>query len=285
MTQIRIGISGWRYAPWRGSFYPKGLAQKRELEYASQHLSTIEINGSFYALQSPKSYQEWHDATPEDFVFSVKGGRFITHTRRLKEVEGPLANFFASGILKLGAKLGPILWQLPPSFRYDAERIAAFLELLPHDTKAAAQLATHHDDHLKREAWTKTDAKRELRHAMEVRHPSFQQKEFVQLLRQHGVALVVADSAGKYPYFEDLTADFVYVRLHGAEELYASGYTDEALHTWAKKLRAWSKGKTKRDAFIYFDNDVKVHAPYDAMTLAHLLKVAKEPAERELPER
>ena len=281
MSQIRVGISGWRYAPWRGTFYPKGLAQKRELEYASQHLSTIEINGSFYALQTPKSYQAWHDATPEDFVFSVKGGRFITHTRRLKDVADPLANFFASGLLKLGAKLGPILWQLPPSFRYDAERIAHFLELLPHDTQAAAKLARRHDEHLKGETWTKTDAQRELRHAMEVRHDSFQQKEFVQLLRKHGVALVVADTAGRYPYFEDQTADFTYARLHGDEELYASGYTDKALQNWTKKFRTWCQGKSKRDAFVYFDNDVKVHAPYDAMSLAYRLKVGPKPEARD----
>jgi uncharacterized protein YecE (DUF72 family) len=286
-SAIRIGISGWRYGPWRGTFYPEDLPQKRELEFASGKLNSIEINGTFYSLQSPGSFRQWHDQTPEDFVFSVKGGRYITHMRRLKEVRDPLANFFASGVLLLKAKLGPILWQFPPNFALDAGRFEAFFQLLPKDTKSAAGLARRHHDELRLGAWTRTDANRPLRHAVEIRHPSFADPAFIALLRKHNVALVIADTAGKWPYLEDITADFVYVRLHGDKELYASGYTDEALDHWAGRLRAWRRGAEPadsprvglaarkraagRDLYVYFDNDVKVRAPYDAMKLALLI--------------
>ena len=143
--QVRIGISGWTYPPWRGIFFPKGFPQRRELEFASRQVNSIEINGSFYSLQRPKSYREWHAETPDDFVFAVKGGRFITHLKRLNDVRTPLANFFASGILCLREKLGPILWQLPPNFRYDRNRLAEFFDLLPRDTAAASKLARKHD--------------------------------------------------------------------------------------------------------------------------------------------
>ncbi len=168
-----IGTSGWRYPPWRGAFYPAGLAQRRELEHLSRRVSSIEINGSFYALQRPENYRSWAAEAPDDFVFAVKGGRFITHLKQLREVEAPLANFFASGVLALGPKLGPILWQLPPRMRFDAERLAAFLALLPRTTGAAARLATGHDERLDGRALTETDADRPLRHALEVRHESF----------------------------------------------------------------------------------------------------------------
>jgi uncharacterized protein YecE (DUF72 family) len=281
---MRIGISGWTYAPWRGIFYPRGLSQKRELEHASRRLNSIEINGSFYSLQRPTTYQAWHDATPDDFLFSLKGPRFITHMRRLKDAEAPLANFFASGVLALKEKLGPILWQLPPNFSFDAGRLENFFRLLPRDTQAAAKLAAHHDDRLKGRALTIADARRPLRYALEIRHESFASADFIDLLRRHNVALVFADTAGKWPYIEDVTADFIYARLHGDEELYASGYSASALDSWAVKFQAWQKGgepsnakrcNTKkppkmktRDLFVYFDNDVKVKAPFDAMALA-----------------
>lgn len=239
MAEYRIGISGWRYAPWRGTFYPKSLPQRRELEYASRQVNSIEINGSFYSLQRPSSYKLWHDETPEGFVFAVKCPRFITHLKRLKSVEIPLANFFASGVLRLGAKLGPMLWQLPPSFKFDPERLAAFFDLLPRSTAEAARIARRHDAHLKKSrAWLRTDEDRPLRHALEVRHNSFIVPEFVELLRRHEIALVVADTAGKWPFMEDVTADFIYIRLHGDEQLYVSGYTDEALDLWAKRSGA-----------------------------------------------
>ncbi|MGH4021403.1 MAG: DUF72 domain-containing protein [Pseudonocardiaceae bacterium] len=282
---IRVGTSGWVYPPWRGTFYPSGLAHRRELEYLSRRVGTIEINGSFYSLQRPASYRAWSDQTAEDFVFSVKGGRFITHMKKLRDVEGPLANFLASGVLALGPKLGPLLWQLPPVLAFDAARLEAFFELLPRSTAAAARLAEHHDERLDGRAWTTTDADRPLRHALEVRHPSYRDPRFVELLRAHDVALVVADTAGTWPYLEDVTADFIYVRLHGDVELYTSGYTGDALDSWAERVRIWHAGgsprtehtvappaeQQPRDVFVYFDNDVKVHAPADAVTLARQL--------------
>jgi uncharacterized protein YecE (DUF72 family) len=291
---IRIGISGWRYPPWRGPFYPRRWPQARELEYASRRVGSVEINGSFYSLQHPDSYRAWRDATPDDFVFAVKGGRFITHMKRLADVERPLANFFASGVLRLGPKLGPILWQLPPSFRFDPERLTAFFRLLPRDTVAAAALARRHDRRVTGRAWMRTDARRPLRHALEVRHESFVDPRFVELLRRWRIALVVADTAGTWPAMEDVTADFVYVRLHGDAELYVSGYTDVALSSWARRVRAWARGRAPanprlvappapfqpggRDVFVYFDNDVKVRAPFDAMALAHRLQLGPRPA-------
>ncbi len=269
MAQIRIGISGWTYAGWRGVFYPRGLPQKRELRYASRRLNSIEINGSFYSLHRPASYRTWYAETPEDFVFSVKGPRFVTHMKKLRDVEAPLANFFASGVLALGPKLGPLLWQLPPSLGFDEERLARFFDLLPRTTTQAAALAERHEDRLKDRAWTVTDADRPVRHALEVRHPSYGNPRFLDVLREHDVAVVVADTAGKWPLLEQVTSDFVYVRLHGDEELYVSGYAEDALDRWAAKVAAWSEGR--RDAFVYFDNDVKVRAPYDAMSLARRL--------------
>lgn len=291
--QFHIGISGWRYPPWRGTFYPKSLPQRRELEYAASEVNSIEINGSFYALQRSESYQRWYESTPENFVFSVKGGRFITHLRRLKDVEIPVANFFASGVLCLKEKLGPFLWQLPPSLPFDRERLETFFGLLPRDTRAAARLAHKHDAKVSGRSAMKADAARPLRHAMEVRHASFQCREFVELLRTHDIALVVADTAGKWPFMEDVTADFVYLRLHGDKKLYESGYTDTALKEWTRKIKAWGRGSipsgckliaprekptTKsRDVFVYFDNDVKVRAPYDARSLAHRLGLCEAP--------
>ncbi len=263
---MRVGISGWTYPPWRGEFYPPGLPHRRELEYAASRLSTVEINGSFYSLQRPESYRAWYAATPPGFVFAVKGGRFITHMKKLRDVETPLANFFASGVLALADKLGPVLWQLPPNLGFDAERLEDFLDLLPRRTAAAAGLATGHDERLDGRDWTTTDADRPLRHALEVRHPSWATPDLTSILGRHGVALVTADTAGKWPFLTDQTADFSYVRLHGAEELYVSGYTDTALDRWAERVREWSAGG--RDVFAYFDNDVKVRAPFDAMALA-----------------
>lgn len=290
---MRIGTSGWVYGPWHGVFYPAGLRRMGELAYLSRRMRTVELNGSFYALQKPASFQQWDAETPPGFVFSVKGGRFITHMKLLRDVGTPLANFFASGILALGPKLGPILWQLPPRLAFDADRLTAFFDLLPRSTTAAAELAARHDERTEGRAWTTTDADRPLRHALEVRHPSYRTTEFVELLRANGIGLVVADAAGDWPRIEDVTADFVYLRLHGAEELYTSGYTDAALDDWARRIRIWRDGKnvhgehtvaaaaayrrSGRDVFAYFDNDVKVRAPWDAMALAARLGVAPAP--------
>jgi len=280
---VRIGISGWTYAPWRGNFYPPGLLRADELSYASRQIDTIEINGTFYGLQRPDAFARWYDETPEGFVFAVKGPRFVTHIRRLREIETPLANFFASGVLRLEEKLGPVLWQFPASFRFSTERLDHFFALLPRDTEAAALLAEHRSEWLAERAWAKTGRRRELRHAIEIRHQSFLDPAFIALLRRHRVALVFADSVA-WPYAEDLTTDFVYLRLHGSEELYASGYSDEALDHFASRIKLWAEGlepndarraapdaepmsQTPRDVYAYFDNDAKVRAPVDARSL------------------
>jgi uncharacterized protein YecE (DUF72 family) len=266
VARIRIGISGWSYKGWRGSFYPPGLVQRRELEHAAAHFNSIEINGSFYSLQRPASYAQWRAQTPEDMVFAVKGGRFITHMKKLAGVETPLANFFASGVLALGPKLGPVLWQLPPMLRYDPVRLAAFFDLLPRTTGAAAALARHHDEKLAGDrVLTESLTDQPLRHCLEVRHASFCTEAFVKLLRERDIGLVVADTAGTWPLMEQVTSDFVYVRLHGAEQLYVSGYSDESLDGWARKVMRWDGDGL--DTYVYFDNDVKVHAPYDALRL------------------
>ena len=292
---IRIGISGWTYTPWRGVFYPKDLPQKRELEYASRQFNSIEINGTFYSLQRPTSYQTWYEQTPPDFLFSLKGSRYLTHMLKLKNPEKPLANFFASGVLCLKEKLGPIVWQFPAMLGFDPDRFENFFKLLPRDTQAAAELAKKHDTRLKGRAYTKSDKKRPIRHAVEFRHDSFLVPEFVQLLRKHKIAMCFADTAQTFPYAEDLTADFCYLRLHGPEILYVSGYTDSALEWWSQRILAWSQGtqpsdarlitptppkpRKSRDIYAYFDNDVKVRAPADAATLSKLLGLTPTPTQ------
>ncbi|AZR30391.1 DUF72 domain-containing protein [Xanthomonas vasicola] len=294
---IRIGISGWRYARWRGTFYPAGLAQRRELEYAAGCFPSVEINGSFYSLQRPESFQRWHDETPDDFVFSVKGPRFITHMKRLRDCDQALANFFASGVLRLGAKLGPILWQLPPTLRFDADLLDAFLSSLPRDSEVALALAHKRDTALMQgRSALAIDHQRPIRHALEVRHDSFCDLACMRLLRRHNVAVIVADTAGKFPYLEDVSADFVYLRLHGDAQLYASGYSDSALDRWAARIAAWASGgepddaarvgaparkRASRDVYCYFDNDMKVHAPFDARGLMQRLQLPTDCPPRE----
>lgn len=281
---IRIGISGWRYAGWREHFYPPKLAQSKELEFASRQVQTIEINGSHYSLQTPTSYQKWHDATPEDFVFAVKGPRYLTHMLRFRDEASldAMANFFASGLLCLRSKLGPILWQFPPTFKFEAKQFEAFLAALPKDTDQAAGVARKHDDRVKK-PHAQPVHDQPLRHAIEIRHASFCDEAFTDMLRRHGAALVVSDSVADWPYAEDVTADFVYLRLHGTETLYSGAYSDEALGRWAARIRAWAKGDEpedarrisakpaakhkSRDVFCYFDNDMKVQAPFDAKRL------------------
>jgi uncharacterized protein YecE (DUF72 family) len=266
MPSARIGISGWRYPPWRGVWYPKGLPQRSELDYSSHHLNSIELNGSFYSLQRPSSYLGWYAETPDDFVFSVKGGRYITHLKRLVGVETGLANFFASGVLALRDKLGPILWQLPERHAFDSDQLATFFDLLPRTTDDALKLAGRHELQSEDRAWLKTQPNRPIRHALEARHPEFVGPRVAGLLREHDISFVIADTAGTWPQNRELTTDFVYVRLHGAEELYASGYTDDALEEWARDARGWLE--SGRDVYVYFDNDMKVRAPFDAQALA-----------------
>ncbi|UOK71302.1 DUF72 domain-containing protein [Ancylobacter polymorphus] len=290
---IRIGVSGWTYAPWRGHFYPKGLTQARELSYAARQFPTLEINGTFYGLQRPEVFERWAQSTPDAFVFAVKGSRFITHTKRLRDVRLPLANFLASGLLNLGVKMGPLLWQLPPTLRFDPALIGEFLALLPKDTEAAARLAGQHDARVDGRAAVDIDFSRPLRHAVEIRHESFRTSAFVDLLREHGVALVCADTV-KWPRLMDLTADFAYCRLHGSTELYRSRYPDDELALWAQRIGAWAEGKEmpdgdfagaptldrrRREVFVFFDNTDKRHAPEDARRLMEMLDLRWEAGE------
>jgi uncharacterized protein YecE (DUF72 family) len=266
---VRVGISGWRYPAWRGDFYPKGLPQRRELEHAAAHLTSVEVNGSFYSLQRPTSYAAWRAETTAvrpDFVFAVKGPRFVTHLKRLRGVEVALANFFASGVLALGPTLGPVLWQLPENLRLDEDVLDDFLGRLPRTTTEAAALAARHDDKVPDDrALTTAEGERPLRYALEFRSPTFAVPAAYDLLRAHGVATVYADTAGRWPKVDEDTASFRYVRLHGDRELYASGYTDRALDEWAARCRGWAD--SGQDVFVYFDNDIKGYAPHDAMRL------------------
>jgi uncharacterized protein YecE (DUF72 family) len=291
MAQIRIGVSGWRYEPWRGVFYPEGLKHDDELAFISHQFSSIELNGSFYSLQRPKNFKDWHDQTAANFTFSVKGPRYISHIRRLKECEIPLANFFASGLFNLREKLGPILWQFPANFKFDAERLDAFLTLLPRSAAAAEALAAKYEARFAERIELSAAGLARLRYVMEVRNPSFACTEFIELLRHHNVGLVVSDSDGRWPVFEDITSDLMYIRLHGDEKLYASGYDQPAIERWSQRVAAWSRGaepadarrvggtsqSEPRDVFCYFDNDVKVMAPRDARALMQRLGLPMAP--------
>jgi uncharacterized protein YecE (DUF72 family) len=285
---IRVGVSGWRYPPWRGVFFPKGLRQKDELSFAASSFRSIEINGTFYRLQRPDSFARWHDETPDDFVFTVKAPRYITHVRRLKDIEAPMANFIASGLLRLGHKLGPILWQFPPRLKFDSALFDSFLTRLPQDSDQAIALGRRHDGFMQSRVWLQADKSRPLRHAIEIRNESFRSPAFIALLQHHRTALVCADTV-QWPRMMDITADFVYCRLHGSEVLYASGYDDAALDAWAARAKAWASGREPedaervakpaklapqgRDVFIFFDNDVKVRAPANAASLAARLGI------------
>jgi len=285
--QIRVGMSGWRYDEWRGTFYPKGLAQRRELEYASRQLNSVELNGTFYSLQRPKSYRQWIEETPDDFVFAVKGTQFITHERRLENVAGPLANFLAQGLLQLGRRLGPILWQFPPNFKFNAQLLQDFVDLLPRSHKQAALYARQRDEWMADRSWLEVEEDLPLRYAIETRNKSFAVPEYISLLRKNQIAIVVADSV-KWPRMMDITADFVYCRLHGSEEVYPNGYDAASIDSWARRILAWSRGEevsdgmrvhsdpapkqASRDVFVYFDDDVKVRAPFDAQNLTRRIQ-------------
>ena len=269
-----IGISGYDYKTWRGRFYPAKLPARRWLEFASRQFNSIELNGTFYSLKSPAVFERWASEVPNDgFLFAIKGGRFITHNLKLRNAEASLGNFFASGVLALAEKTGPFLWQLPATYRFDAERLDAFMKMLPRSSRDAEAVARQHDHRLRRGAWVDAPADVPYRHAFEVRHPTYFADEFYDLLRAHGVAFVAADTAGKFPYAEEVTADFVYVRLHGSQQIYASGYTDAELAAWAAKVNDWrDPAHGGRDVYVYFDNDAKVHAPFDAQRLATWVK-------------
>jgi uncharacterized protein YecE (DUF72 family) len=270
-----VGISGYDYKPWRGRFYPDGVPAKRWLEYASRKFNSIELNGTFYSLKSPAIFERWLTEVPSrDFEFAVKGGRFITHNLKLRNVDTALGNFFASGVLVLGGRTGPFLWQLPATYRFEADRLDGFMRRLPRSSREAEAVARQHDARLRRGALVDAAAPVTYRHAFEVRHPSYFHEEFYALLREHRCGFVIADTAGKFPYAEEVTADFVYVRLHGSQQLYASGYSDEELDIWAQRCAGWrSDAGGAHDVYVYFDNDAKVHAPWDALRLAERLGV------------
>ena len=244
MGEIRVGTSGWAYPSWRGDFFPRGLVQRQELSYLAERLSALEINGSFYALQKPTSYRRWREATPDDFVFAVKGSRFITHLKRLRDVDQALARFFGSGLEELGPKLGPVLWQLPATQTFDRALLADFYALLP-----------------------RTLGGRRVRHALEFRHRSFCVDEAFAQLREHDIACVVSDSPGRWPMAEAVTSDLVYVRLHGPDPdaLYGGSYSADDLRWWADRIREWTA--QDRDVVVYFNNDLGGNAVRNARDL------------------
>jgi uncharacterized protein YecE (DUF72 family) len=295
---IRVGISGWRYEPWRGHWYPDDLVQRRELEYTAGKLDAVEVNGTFYSLQRPDSFRAWRDETPDDFRFAIKGGRFITHIKRLNIEPDTLGNFFAQGLLALGPKLGPVLWQVPPTLKFDAERVERFLAMLPSDTHQLADLASRHDGKLRHGAVTQADAKRPVRHVMEVRHASFRDEAFVKLLRRYRVGLVLAETPGHWEWAEDVTCPVVYLRMHGSEQMYEGSYGQAALRRLARRLRTWAGGgepakpdriadlaarkRKGRQVWCFFDNTMKRQAPFDALQMRKHLKL--EPRGGTLPE-
>lgn len=276
MTVVRVGVSGWRYPGWRGFFYPPRLPQRQELAYLAERVGTVEVNGSFYSLQRPSSWRSWAEQVPPGTVMAVKGPRFITHMKRLRDVAQPLGTFFASGPLLLGDLTGPLLWQLPARDEFDADRIRGFFALLPRTEADAARLArgsrrelvAQHDQ----QPWTRARvAGRRLRHAIEVRHPSYGCEAFTELCREHSVAIVVSDGAGEWPMLDVVTADHVYVRLHGGDQLYTSGYPPHEIEEWAERVRGWVASPGVEQVLVYLDNDAKVHAPRDALALADAL--------------
>jgi uncharacterized protein YecE (DUF72 family) len=273
MAKAFIGISSYDYPGWRGVFYPDDVPRRRWLEFASRQFNSIELNGTFYSLKNPAVFERWAAEVPQrDFVFAIKGGRFITHNLKLRNAERAMGNFFASGILALGKLTGPFLWQLPDSYQFDHERLDTFMRSLPRTSKAAEAIADRHDDRLRRGALTEARANVRYRHAFEVRHPSYFCKEFYALLRKHRCAFVIADSAGRWEMGDAVTANFVYVRLHGSTKLYSSRYSDAELDAWAGRVVEWlGEG---HDVYVYFDNDAKVHAPRDALRLADRVRGA-----------
>jgi uncharacterized protein YecE (DUF72 family) len=243
--RILVGVGGWNFAPWRGSFYPEDLPQARELHYASRALTSIEINSTFYGLQKPATFEKWRDLTPDGFVFSVKAPRFVTNRKNLADGASSIERFLASGVLRLGAKLGPINWQLAPTKRFDAPEIAEFLALLPHELEG-----------------------RTLRHALEVRHSSFDCEEFVTLAREHRVAVVEAGDSS-YPRIEANTAPFSYLRLMGTKPTTPKGYSPAALARWRERAQALARDG---DVFVYFISGAKQRNPQAALALLAALE-------------
>ena len=282
--RVCVGVSGWSYRHWRGNFYPIGLPVRLELDYALERFASIEVNRTFYSLLTPASYRRWYEHAPDGFEYAIKGSRFITHNKKINGVEDALANFLASGPLALGKKLGPVLWQLGPGMAFDANRLNTFLGLLPNDFKTAAAIATNHNLP-GRETLTWYESNLPIRHVLEVRHPSWFNNETADIARRHGVALAFSHSA-RWPYIEEITAPFIYLRLHGPRQLYASEYGAVELSTFADRINSWSRGlepgdavrisgwgvpSMNRDVYVYFDNDENGFAPRQAKELERLL--------------
>ena len=270
--RVLVGTSGWLYGSWRGDFYPRGLPHARELAYLATRLPTVEVNGTFYSLTRPAACDGWRRQVPDDFVFAIKGSRYITHMLKLRHYEAPMANFFASGLLRLGPTLGPILWQLPPQLPFDRDRAQEFFAALPRDVAGAERWARRHDARTTgRAALTAAGGSKaaRLRHAVEIRHASWLGDDALALMRAFDVALVAADTAGRHPLSVERTATFAYVRLHGATQLYASQYGPTELAPWAKRIATWARSGA--DVFVYFDNDAHGHAPHDALRLREML--------------
>ena len=266
---IRTGTAGWVFEPWRGTFFPPGLVQKKELSYAASHLNSIEINATFRANQKPASFARWAGETPEGFQFSIKGPQLVTHIKRLKNCAEPLANFFASGPLALGDRLGPFVWQLPPNLAFDEPSFSAFLELLPKTVESYLALAGKADG-ARQEPFLDATGVGTIRHAIEPRHASFDAPDVKALFAKHNIALVIADTT-EYPA-RDLTADFAYCRLQGPARPDASGYTEADIADWAKTMHGWrAEG---RDVYAYFVHEDKLHAPANAIALRRALGIA-----------
>jgi uncharacterized protein YecE (DUF72 family) len=266
MAKTYVGISGWTFPAWDKIFYPKGLVKRRQLEYASRQLNSIEINGTFYFLQRPATFQRWYDETPDDFVFALKAPQFITHILRLKNSAEPLANFLASGILCLGKKLGPILWQFPPNVTLKDDRFEVFLKMLPQNSRDGAKCARKHGEKVAGRAFTKVKEDFPVRHAFEFRHPSFLDKDFIALLKSRNVAFVMAHAGGENaPVIDKPTANFIYVRLHGEGKKYMQGYPKMEINRWVKKAKTWNQAK--KDVFVYFSNEAKAYSPAGALQM------------------
>ena len=271
--EMRIGLSGWSYRHWRNRFYPAGLPAGQELAFVAARFNTVEINRTFYSLVPPDWFRRLADLTPAKFQFAVKGSRFITHMKKLSGVEVPLANFFASGMLELGDKLGPILWQLPANLAIDLGRLEAFFQLLPRSHPSIVDVASFHTRDGIEVGEPRSDSP--VRHVLEIRNPSFPSAELRELARQFEVGLAASHSS-RWPYLEQDTTDFMYFRLHGPEALYGSSYSDVQLQSWADRLRQWQTSKSSSgnalDVYVYFDNDGNGHAPRNAMRLQELLE-------------
>jgi uncharacterized protein YecE (DUF72 family) len=266
VSRILIGTSGWQYPHWRARFYPRGMPSALRLQHIASVFDTVEINGTFHTLGRPDEFARWRASVPDGFVFSVKGSRYLTHMLKLTRPRIPLANFFAQGVLALGKKLGPIVWQLPPMVAFDVDRAGAFFALLPRNLEEAERLAQEHDSRFEGSSLlcAPDGHGHRLRYALEVRHDSWLGEEALQLLAKHDIALVTADSARQHPASLERTANFAYLRLHGARRLYGGHYSDADLDEWGALVAAWAQ---RSDVYVYFDNDERAYAPADAQRL------------------